>query len=270
MRIKLKDILLSKGFLKYFRNTSWLIVERIFRLIISLFIGVWVARYLGPEKFGLISYSQSFVAIFASFASLGINTILIREFVNEKYNSTELFGTSLIIKLFGATASILFITFSAWIIGNDRFTIYLILIISSASIFQSFNVIDLYFQSKVLSKYVVCSSIIGLFSSSVLKIFLVLNDADLQAFAYVIVFENLVVALGFLYTFLKYSNLDFLKIRFSKNIFYSLLNDSWPLILSGLVISIYMKIDQVMIKQMLGDESVGQYASAVRISEAWY
>ena len=49
-----------------------------------------------------------------------------------------------------------------------------------------------------------------------------------------------------------------------------LLKDSWPLILSGLVVSVYMKIDQIMIKEMIDTEAVGQYAAAVRISEAWY
>jgi PST family polysaccharide transporter len=50
----------------------------------------------------------------------------------------------------------------------------------------------------------------------------------------------------------------------------SLLKDSWPLILSGLAIMVYMRIDQIMLGQMLGDEAVGIYSAAVRISEVWY
>jgi PST family polysaccharide transporter len=49
-----------------------------------------------------------------------------------------------------------------------------------------------------------------------------------------------------------------------------LLKDSWPLILSGLAIMVYMRIDQIMLGQMLGDEAVGIYSAAVRISEVWY
>jgi O-antigen/teichoic acid export membrane protein len=59
-------------------------------------------------------------------------------------------------------------------------------------------------------------------------------------------------------------------LTFSKVTARKLLKDSWPLILSGMVIAIYMKIDQVMIKEMMNAEAVGQYAAAVRISEAWY
>ena len=49
-----------------------------------------------------------------------------------------------------------------------------------------------------------------------------------------------------------------------------LLKESWPLILSGLVISVYMKIDQVMIKHLIDDNAVGIYAAAVKVSEIWY
>ena len=59
-------------------------------------------------------------------------------------------------------------------------------------------------------------------------------------------------------------------LKFDSKLAGALLNDSWPLILSGIVISIYMKIDQVMIKEILGASPVGQYAAAARLSEAWY
>jgi O-antigen/teichoic acid export membrane protein len=48
------------------------------------------------------------------------------------------------------------------------------------------------------------------------------------------------------------------------------LRQSWPLILSGLAVTVYMKIDQVMLGAILGEEAVGQYSVAVRISSVWY
>ena len=67
---KIKFFLAHKNFMKYFKNTSWLFGEKILRMIVALFVGVWVARYLGPEKFGLFSYAQSFVALFSVVANL--------------------------------------------------------------------------------------------------------------------------------------------------------------------------------------------------------
>lgn len=136
-------------------------------------------------------------------------------------------------------------------------------------IFQSFNVINLYFQSKVLSKYAVHASIASLVVSSTLKIILILTNAPLIAFAYVILLDSIVLSAGFLFFYLR-NNLSIRSWEFDYSLAKSLLKDSWPLIISGIMISAYMKIDQVMLKEMLGDDAVGQYAAAVRLSEAWY
>jgi O-antigen/teichoic acid export membrane protein len=129
----------------------------------------------------------------------------------------------------------------------------------------------MYFQAKVLSKYVVYANIISLFISSIVKIVLILNDAPLIAFAWATLFDSVVLALGFIYYYIKNnSTFKIQNLKFSKATAVALLKDSWPLILSGIVISIYMKIDQVMIQEMIGSEAVGQYAAATRLSEAWY
>jgi PST family polysaccharide transporter len=50
----------------------------------------------------------------------------------------------------------------------------------------------------------------------------------------------------------------------------TLLKESWPLILNGLSVMIYMKIDQIMLGEMIGNTAVGIYSAATRISEVWY
>jgi len=147
----------------------------------------------------------------------------------------------------------------------------LIFIIASATIFQAFNVIDLYFQSKVLSKYAVYANTISLFISSIVKIVLILSKAPLIAFVWAVLFDSFVLACGYLYFYIsKNSKFSVKNLKFNKITAINLLHDSWPLILSSMVIAIYMRIDQVMIKEMLNSEAVGQYAAAVRLSEAWY
>jgi len=51
------QMILSPGFKKYFANTSWLMAERVLRMIVALFIGVSVARYLEPERYVIMLYS---------------------------------------------------------------------------------------------------------------------------------------------------------------------------------------------------------------------
>lgn len=267
-----KIILLKhhQGFMKYFKNTSWLFFEKMLRMFVGLFVGIWVTRYLGPERFGLFSYAQSFVGLFVVIATLGLDGIVVRELVKDESRTNDLIGTAFYLKLIGAILTLLVLVIATQFTSNDRYTNLLVFIIASATIFQSFNVVDMYFQSKVLSKYVVFSNIISLFISSIVKIILILINAPLVAFAWAILFDSIVLALGFIYFFLKYSTSEIKKIKFNKTIAISLLKDSWPLILSGVVVSIYMKIDQVMIQEMLGSEAVGQYAAATRLSEIWY
>ena len=267
---KIKFLFAHKNFMKYFKNTSWLFVEKILRMIVALFIGVWVARYLGPEQFGLLSYAQSFVALFAVIASLGLDGLVVRELVKDESRAETLLGTSFFLKIFGAFSMLVFLVTTLQLTSNDFYTKYLIVIIASASIFQSFNVVDFYFQSKVMSKYIVYANVISLLFSSVVKITLIISNAGLESFVFVYVFDSIVLAIGYLYYFFKHSDFKIQKLIFCKSTAILLLKDSWPLILSGIVISVYMKIDQVMIKQLLGDEAVGQYSAAVRISEAWY
>ena len=278
MIVKLKSLKKHQGFMKYFKNTSWLFAEKILRMVVGLFVGVWVARYLGPDKFGLFSYTQSFVGLFTAIATLGLDGIVVRELVKHPQKENELLGTAFYLKLMGAVLTLVILYIAIHFTSNDHYTNVLIFIIASATIFQSFNVIDMYFQSKVMSKYVVYANITSLFISSLVKITLILLNAPLIAFAWVVLFDSFVLACGFIYFFLKQSALaagntfrcKIQNLKFSKLTAVSLLKDSWPLIFSGMVIAVYMKIDQVMIKEMMNSEAVGQYAAAVRISEAWY
>ena len=269
IKTKIDALASRQGFMRYFKNTSWLMGERILRMVVGLFVGIWVARYLGPEEFGLFSYAQSFVGLFMAIATLGLDGIVVRELVKDQSKRDALLGTAFILKLIGAFIVLLLLFFTVNIISTDAQTKLLIIVIASATIFQSMNVVDFYFQSKVLSRYVAFTNTFTLLISSAVKVWLILNGASLSAFAWVVLFDSVILSLGYIYFYLKIGN-RIKQWSFDKALAQSLLKDSWPLILSGIVISIYMKIDQVMIKEMLGAVAVGQYAAAVKISEAWY
>ena len=260
----------NHGFMRYFKNTSWLFAEKILRMVVGLFVGIWVARYLGPEQFGLFSYAQAFVGLFTAIAGLGLDGSIVRELVKDPSKQAVLLGTAFYLKLIGALLVLLALAGAVTLSHQDSLTTWLIFIIASATVFQSFNVVDFFFQAKVLSKYVVYVNIISLLISSFVKIGLILTNASLIAFAWVILFDSVILMLGFVYYFQRHAKLNIKRLKFSKATAINLLKDSWPLILSGLVISIYMKVDQIMIKEILDAEAVGQYAAAVRLSEAWY
>ena len=270
MIYKLRLLFNHHGFKKYFANTFWLFAEKILKMVVGFFVGVWVARYLGPDRFGLLSYAQSFVGLFSAIATLGLDGIVVRELVKHPEKENELLGTAFILKLGGAFLVLIMLYITIHFVSNDYYTNVLIFIIAFATIFQAFNVINMYFQAKVMSKYSVFASIFSFVVSSSVKIWLILNNASLEAFAWVVFIDSFILACGYIYGYIKINKIFFLKkIKFSFMLAKSLLKDSWPLILSGIAISIYMKIDQVMIYEMLGSKEVGYYSVAVKFSEIW-
>ena len=259
----------QSNFRKYFANTSWILGERISRMGVSLFVGIYVARYLGPERFGLLSYASSFVGIFVALATLGLDEVVVRELVKTPEQRERILGTSFLLKLVGTLLMWAAILVAIPFTENDSQTNILIIIIAFGVLFQAFNVIDLSFQADVKSKYVVHAQFVQLIISSIVKIILVVNDAPLIWFASVYSLDVIVLAMGLVFAYL-YNGENIFSWKWSFETSKYLLHDSWPLILAGVVVSVYMKIDQVMIKEMLGAKEVGLYAAAVKLSEAWY
>ena len=267
--LKIKSLQYHEGFIKYFKNTSWLLVEKVIRMGVGLFVGIWVARYLGPDRYGLLSYAQSFVALFAAIATLGLDEIVVRELIKDESKRDRLMGTAFLLKLIGGIVVLLLLAIAVNFTSNDAFTNLIVFILASGTIFQSFNVIDVYFQSKVLSKYVVYANLISLLLSSIIKVVLIVINAPLIAFAWAFLFDSVILALGFIY-FYFHNNLSVKNWKFEKTIAIKLLKDSYPLIFTSIAIVVYMRVDQVMIKEILGEKEVGLYSAGIKLVEAFY
>ena len=268
MVFKLKELKNNQGFMKYFKNTSWLFMEKILRIIVGLFIGIWLARYLGPEQFGLFSYAQTLVSLVAIIASFGLDNIVVRELVKNQKNQDSILGTAFALKFIGSIITFIVIFFLTKFMDYDGLTNLLLLIIASSTIFTTLQVIDFYFQAKVLSKYSVYANIGSIFLSMIFKILLLVFEAPLLYFAVAIFIENLLLAIFYLYYYYQ-NKLSIKKWNINIEILKNLFHDSWPFILSAFAVAIYMKIDVIMIKEILGNNEVGQYAIAVRLSEVW-
>ena len=271
MKLKTRLTLIKDhpGFRKYFANTSWLMGERILRMAVSLFVGILVARYLGPERYGLLSYANSFVGIFIVLGTMGLDDIIVRELVKTPEQQEKILGSSFLLKLVGTLLMWMAILAAVPFTKNDFQTNILIIIIAFGAVFQAFNVIDFNFQAKVKSKFIVHAQFVQLIISSIVKIILVVNETPLIWFASVYCLDAIVLAMGLIFVYF-YNDENIFHWKWSFETSKYLLRDSWPLIFAGVVVSVYMKIDQVMIKEMLGAKEVGLYAAAVKLSEAWY
>ena len=251
-------------------NIGWLFIDRILRMGVGLIVGVWVARYLGVEQFGIFNYSIAFVGLFSTISSLGIPYIVVRTITHEPENINQILGTAFWIQILGGIATLSLSVISFFVLRyNDALGINMVAILASVGIFQAFDTIDLWFQSQVKSKYTVLAKNAAFAIITLVKILLINLHAPLLAFAGTTLIETILGALCLIYCYQRQGG-SIKSWRWNFQLAKKLVSESYPLILSGLTIAIYMKIDQVMLGEIVGSEAVGIYSSATRVSEIWY
>lgn len=207
-----KKVMLSKLRLKSFSqlksrsglraiiaNTGWLFADRILRMGASLVVGVWVARYLGVQQYGLFNYVLAFVSLFSPIFTLGLDDVVVRHIVRQSSSKEEILGTTFWLKLLGGIASVLLAVGSMFFLGeHETLKIWLVAILGMAGIFRAADTIELWFQSQVQSKYSVIAKNIAFLLNTLIKIALILTKAPLLAFAWVTLAEFAMSAIGLL------------------------------------------------------------------------
>ena len=250
-------------------NTGWQFADNILRMGVGLVIGVWVARYLGPEQYGLLSYALAFGALFLPLTSVGLEEIVVRNIVRDPLSKDETLGTAFVLKLIGG--SVAFVVPTALVLvlrPTDDLSQWLVWIIVLGNLFQAFNVIESWFNSQIQAKYIAFARSAAFITCSGIKIALILTGASLITFAVVATLEVGLGSLGLVIAY-RSQSCSLLNWRATVKRARSLLHDSWPLLFSMVAITIYQRIDQIMLMEMVGSEEVGIYSVAVRLTEVW-
>lgn len=257
---------LGPGLRQVLGNLAWLLTDQILQMALGLLVGVWVARYLGPAQFGLLNYAIAFVSLFASVATMGLGTLVVRDIARNPECKEETLGTAFAIQFAGGVITLLLtVTGISLLNPNDSLTRSLVAIIAAGTIFQSFETINFWFQSQVESKYtVVAKNAVSLLVAG-LRIGLIQIKAPLIAFAWLRLGEVAVAAVAIALVYQSRGN-DFKLWRVSWERGKQLLQESWPLVLSSVAVFIYSKIDQIMLGSADQTE-LGYYAVAVKLSE---
>ena len=250
------------------KNSVWLIAERIIQMIFSLVINRIVAEYLQPGNYGTLSYAASIVAFFTSLCTLGLDAIIINEIVNKKEEQGEILGTSIFMRIVSSLLSMILIAIVVIFLNPNNMEILIITILHSLTlIFDAFNVINIWYQSKLKSKYTAIIAFIVYIIISALKVYFVFTDKQVIYFALI---NTLTSFLTMMFTYILYVKQKGPKLKVDKKRIKPLLKQSYHFILSGLMIAIYAQTDKVMIGKMLTDMSaVGLYSVATTITSLW-
>ncbi|MCR9196363.1 MAG: oligosaccharide flippase family protein, partial [Hyphomonas sp.] len=180
---------------KIVENISWLLLDKVFRMGVGLIVGVWVARYLGPSQYGLLSFAVAFVSLFAPLAGLGMQSIVVRDIVRTPTHKHEILGTAALMQFLSSVLAYMLILASIAVMRpDDMLAKALVAIIGSMILFRAVEVSAWWFESQVLSKYTVWVRMGSLVLFSGLKVGLILLQAPLIAFAWTIMSEALAAA----------------------------------------------------------------------------
>jgi O-antigen/teichoic acid export membrane protein len=267
---------LSPGLRRIISSVGWLSLEKILSMVINLTVGIYVIRYLGADSFGKLSYCLSIVGMFEAIAKLGLDAIVLRNLVQEQEATPDILGTALILKLAASLSTLALIAVMLPNLSADPQIHLMTKLIALVLILRTSEVIEFWFRAQVLAKPMAILGSLRLLIGSALKIGLIYGGFSLIAFVWLLLAEEVLQTIGNVGIYWRYSPLQlpepksWLLWKFNFGRAKKMLHDSWPLILSGMMITIYMKIDQVMLGNMASNEMVGNYAAAVKFSEVWY
>lgn len=255
---------------KIIHNFFWLFSDRILKMVIALVVGIWIVRYFGPDYFGKFNYVIAWLTLMAAMVPLGTESILVAELVKDSDNKESILASSFILYLVTSLIfTILSIGFVIITKPEDSEIFSIVLILSLPYFIRCFTVPRFYFESVLLIKRVVIIENVFLVIFTVIKIFFLYKSYPFLYFIWSFALEGIFVSISIFIYYLTYVSKISLKI-FSWYRTKNLLRASFPLFLSSLAIILYMKIDQIMIGNMIGDKDLGIYSVAVRLSELWY
>lgn len=255
------------------KNSGWVIFQNISTMALGIFVTALVARYLGPEKYGIFNYALSVTGLFAGIAAVGINNIMVKDLTDEPNNEGKILGTGFTIRLI---ASIILIVVSeitlCLLSGADKTLLIIGAILASMMIFKAFEVVEYYLQYKLNMKIVAIVRILVFVILCAIKILCVVFKLGLIFYSTAYLIETIVYAVAIYFAYIKINkkNNTSYKWTFDKTYAKNLLSRSWYFAISALMVTIYLKIDQTMLGSMIADTAeVGIYSAAVRITELW-
>jgi polysaccharide transporter, PST family len=251
-------------------NMSWSSAEQLLRMVFGLVTSIWLARYLGPAQFGTYSLVLGIVAMASTLVPLLTDQILQREVLAQPGARGEIVGTGLAMRLVGSTVAMGVAGVAIMAVRPEQPGIAVIAIMAGGSLaFYPAEIFTAWFMSQLSTKHVFIGKVPPLVVVFALRVGLFLMAAPLVAFVGVAALEAVLCAFGLAFAYrVSGERLSSLAVSISRA--RVTWRDSWPLLLAGIGTMLYLKIDIVMLAALHGDQELGIYGAATRLSEVWY
>jgi O-antigen/teichoic acid export membrane protein len=251
-------------------NLVWLIVDKIVRVFVGIIVGAWVARYLGPEQLGLLNYAVAFLSVFGALAALGLNGVVVRRLLVYPDSVYATLGAAFTLQFIGGCVAFgLLILAICTIRPDDSIVISMMCVLGFILIFKSSEVIKYWFESRVQSKIFVISEGIVFLLSSITKCLLIVWDASLMTFVWLMLFESALIALFLFYFYWRNGNQVKMWVL-DRSVVFLLIKSCWPITISSLLVVIHLNCDKIFLMQYLTLKDVGLYTLASALVAIWF
>lgn len=252
---------------RFLQNTGWMAFAQIYQMVISLFIGVISARYLGPTNYGTINYAASYISFFTIFCALGLEGIVVKDMISKREREGIILGSGIAMRLIAGVLSMIAVCVIVYFLNpNDSVLLTVTFLQSIILPFNAFHLIDMWYQSKLNSKVSTIIRCISYTLMSLYKIYLLITGKSVEWFAFSTSLDSLLIALMFM---LMYRRNGTRKLKFDYNTSKELLLQSYHLIISTMMAVLYSQMDRVMIGKMMTQTDVGFYTAAATICNMW-
>lgn len=252
-----------------FSSGGWLGIEQLIRTTTGLLVGLYVARHLGPEQFGLLAYATGLMFIVAGFVRLALGELNTRNLIDRPATAPSVIGSTLVLRIASSILGFGALLVYAWTIGDDVEARMAIVVIGSAVLALPLDAPVAWFMARQRVRPVVLARITGVLLCAGMRIGFVLAELPLVWFAWPIAAEG---AIGIAIIFILYMRIQPMRPRLSVHVneIKALLTASLPLIIATFVNETNIRLPQLLLMHLGQAADVGQYAAAIRISEGFY
>lgn len=250
-------------------NFGWMAADKLTRLFVAVFISAWIARYLGPERYGLLAYALTLVSMFQALSVLGLDNLVVRDIAAAPERAQLVLGTALRLRVVGAAAAYVALGATVAVLHHhEPETAAIVLLAGLLILLQIADVIDLWFQSQLQSRRTVIAKVLSYLATAGFKVSLILMGAGLTWFAAAGAVEAALTALSLCVSYRLFRT--HLRWQWDKDLAWQLLKQSWPLLISGLSVFLYMRVSVIVLRDRAGNTEVGLYSVGATLSEMWY
>ena len=248
-------------------NAGWLVAGKISYMLLAFVLSILTARFLKPDNYGLLDYAKAYVTLFTAFCTLGINSVIIKDFVDYPDEIGKTIGTTLFMRAISSLLSNMVIIMIVSLVDRgEKETIIVTALCSVALVFQIFDIFNYWFQARYESKVTAIATFAAYVVASVYQIIILIVGANVRWFAFATSVDYICLAVFLVAAYKKHDG-PALSVSLQKG--KQLLKSSYHYILSGMMVAIYAQTDRLMLKQMLGEATVGYYSAASTLNNAW-